>query len=169
MHCTLCCHDNLEFVFTLCVIRKVEISLYIITKCLKDTLIYCLIMETFIPKLVILCQTSIFSNLQFFSIFGETLKNQGIEGRAVQTALEHLSLPEKWRPISVWTWVRVTLPLAGVSTGKVETRAIYARPSMRKDQLPCFDTVLVDLGNDNPDPQVGLSCEWLPSKAKNIC
>jgi hypothetical protein len=96
------------------------------------------------------------------------LKNQGIEGSAVQTALDHFSLPEKWRSISVWTRVRVTLPLAGVSREKVETRAIYAQPSMRKDQLPCFDTVLVDLGNDNPDPQVGLSGEWLPSKAKNI-
>ena len=39
---------------------------------------------------------------------------------------------------------------------------------MRKDQLPCFDTVLVDVGNDNPDFQVGLSGEWLPSKTKNI-
>ena len=76
-------------------------------------------------------------------------------------------MPEKWKLISVWMQVRVTLPLAGVSTGKVETRAIYAQPSMRKDQLPCFDTVLVNLCNDNPDPQVGLSSEWLPSKAKN--
>ena len=52
MHYTLCCHDNHEFGFTLGEVRKVEISLYIITKCLKDTLIYIsLIMETAIEPI----------------------------------------------------------------------------------------------------------------------
>ena len=125
----LCYKCYTHLIFSLCGFRNVSnipLFRYVRTRTplfLMVSCIYPSFMFSLLSLLPLMFQTSFTTKGLLVELQIWLFKNQGIEGRAVQTTI-NTSLHEKWSSITVCSWVRVTLPWPGVSTGKVETSAI---------------------------------------------
>jgi hypothetical protein len=83
------------------------------------------------------------------------LKDTVQPGQLQQKAHQY-ELPTHWQSLGVWDRVTVVLPTIGFDARKPERQAILACLDTKKDCVPCFQTILVDLNPNDPTPQDGI-------------